>query len=178
MMIAGAAQTEGAKSTAAYGRDVWDGLYRRHGRAVYRFLLKLTLGDERAAEDLLQETFLRSWHWSQTHVLDLSRIEPWLFTVARRVAIDAARYRRARPSEVVLPRADSFIDADDQIERYAQAEVVRQALLGLSRERAATLIELFYNDRSPKEAAAVLGIPEGTVKSRAFYALRALRQVV
>ena len=89
-------------------------------------------------------------------------------------AIDAYRARRARPHEVgeaaleVLPGPD---DAERALESWAVAD----ALSALRPEHRGVLLETYYRGKSVAEAAATLGIPAGTVKSRTFYALRALR---
>lgn len=78
------------------------GLYAEHGPALLRLAAALTGGDRGRAEDLVQETMLRAW----THrgSLDLQHRSPraWLITIARRLAIDADRARRARPQETEL----------------------------------------------------------------------------
>jgi RNA polymerase sigma-70 factor (ECF subfamily) len=155
--------------------EAWDLLYRANAQPLYRYLLRLTLGDHDQAEDHLQETFLRAWRWLQDHPLDPTTIRPWLFTVARRIVIDAARSRQVRPTEVILDDASTLAGTDNDIERFVQAHVVRGALRTLSPKHRAALVELFYHERTAQEAADILGIPEGTVKSRAHYALRALR---
>jgi RNA polymerase sigma-70 factor (ECF subfamily) len=162
----------------------WAELYRRHAKSLYRFLVKLTCGNRGEAEDLLQETFLRAWRYvrsaaadSDRSKFDLAAIRPWPFTVARHIAIDAARARQVRPTEVSVPELAAVARVgDNEIERFVQAQAVRGALLTLREEHRSALIELFYHDRTAKEAASVLGVPEGTVKSRAHYGLRALRR--
>lgn len=149
-------------------------VYRLHGQPLYRFLLRITLGDRRDAEDLLQETLFRAWKYLQDHAGDAERLRPWLYTVARRVAIDAARARQARPTEVILNDLGTLPAADDDIDRTLIALTMRKGLMSLSPDHRRVLIEVYYNGRSAREAAATLGIPEGTVKSRVFYALRAL----
>jgi RNA polymerase sigma-70 factor, ECF subfamily len=155
--------------------DDWGLLYRANARPLYRYLLRLTLGNREEAEDHLQETFLRAWRWLQQNPADLTTIRPWLFTVARRIVIDAARSRRVRPTEVILDDATPQRETSNDIELFVLAQSVRQALRTLSSDHQAALVELFYHDHTAKEAAGILGIPEGTVKSRAHYALRALR---
>jgi RNA polymerase sigma-70 factor, ECF subfamily len=155
-----------------------DVLYRLHGRPLYRYLLRLTLGDRREAEDLLQETVLRAWRYLQHHSLDLERLRPWLHTVARRAAIDAARARKARPAEVILTDLGALPDAHDDIDRMLIGVTMRRGLMSLSPEHREVLIEVFYHGLTAREAAEALGIPEGTVKSRTFYALRVLRAAI
>jgi RNA polymerase sigma-70 factor, ECF subfamily len=97
-----------------------------------------------------------------------------LFTVARRIAIDAHRARVARPTEV----GDSVlavVPAADEIDRSLDRILIVEALQSLSVEHRAVVVETYFHGRSVSEAARVLGVPAGTVKSRTFYALRALR---
>jgi RNA polymerase sigma-70 factor, ECF subfamily len=101
-------------------------------------------------------------------------LRPWLFTVARRLAIDAARARRARPTEVIVENLELLPQAYDG-ERFVEAVAMRRQLATLSLQQRRVLVEVFYFGRSAREAAEVLGIPEGTVKSRTHYALRTLR---
>jgi RNA polymerase sigma-70 factor, ECF subfamily len=149
-------------------------IYRLHGRRLYRFLLRVTLGDRREAEDLLQETLFRAWRYLQSHAADVEQLAPWLYTVARRVAIDAARARQARPAAAAAADVEALPAAQDDIERLVVKLTIRSALMTLTREHRQVLIEVFYYGRSAREAGEALGIPEGTVKSRTFYALRAL----
>ena len=152
----------------------WSEMHRANARPLYLFLLRLTLGNTHDAEDYLQETFARAWRWLQQRPSDLPTIRPWLFTVARRIVIDAARARRSRPVETVLDDLCLPIECSQDIERFALVHTVRTALKSLSSDHRAVLMELYYHGRTLKEAAVVLGIPEGTVKSRAHYAVRAL----
>jgi RNA polymerase sigma-70 factor (ECF subfamily) len=146
---------------------------RLHGRPLYRFLLRVTFGDRWDAEDLLQETLLRAWRYLQDHNADVAHLRPWLYTVARRVAIDAARARQARPTEVTVTDMGTLPSAHDDIERLVVALTMRRGLMSLTQDHREVLVEVFYHGRSAPEAAKALGIPEGTVKSRTHYALRA-----
>lgn len=65
--------------------------------------------------------------------------------------------------------------ADDELERAVESWAVAEALAALRQEHREVLLEVYYRGRSVKEASATLGIPPGTVKSRTYYALRALR---
>src|SRR3954453_2849095 len=75
-------------------------LYEQHAAPLLAYAVRLTGGDRGRAEDILQETLLRAWR--APHALDPERgpVRSWLFTVARNVAVDAHRARRARPNEV------------------------------------------------------------------------------
>jgi RNA polymerase sigma-70 factor, ECF subfamily len=148
--------------------------HRLHGKHLFRYLLRITLGDRREAEDLLQETMVRAWRHLHDHPGDAERLRPWLYTVARRLAIDAARSRNARPSEVILTDLGTLPAECDEMERALIVLAVRRGLMALSHDHRSVLIEVFYNGRTAREAAERLSIPEGTVKSRLHYALRAL----
>ncbi|MER5767856.1 sigma-70 family RNA polymerase sigma factor [Streptomyces sp. NPDC001985] len=150
-------------------------LQREHGRALFGFLLGLTYGDTQRAEDLLQETMIRAWRHPEALRSDHDSMRPWLFTVARRLAIDARRARMSRAKEAAHGLESSLMQTEDPIEPAVEALDVRAALDGLTREHRAVLQQVYFRGLSVSEAAEVLGIPAGTVKSRTYYALRALR---
>jgi RNA polymerase sigma-70 factor (ECF subfamily) len=149
-------------------------LHRVHGPALLHFLLGLTYGDRQRAEDLLQETLVRAWQHPEAFDGPHESMRPWLFTVARRLAIDARRSRLARPTEVHDGVLESTASHGDPTERSAAALDVRDAVRALSPEHRAVLVQIYFRGLSVNEAAAVLGIPAGTVKSRSYYALRVL----
>jgi RNA polymerase sigma-70 factor, ECF subfamily len=152
--------------------DLIRALYAEHAGPLLRYAMHLMSGDRQRAEDIVQETLLRAWQHPEAIADRPAR--PWLFAVARNLAIDAYRAKRARPHEVgeaaleVLPGPD---DAERALESWAVAD----ALSALRPEHRGVLLETYYRGKSVAEAAATLGIPAGTVKSRTFYALRALR---
>lgn len=149
-------------------------LYDEHAGPLLGFATRLTGGDVGLAEDVVQETLLRAWR--NLAALDPARgpLRPWLFTVARRVVIDQVRARSARPREVGDVALDT-VPAPDEIDRAVQAWAIADALASLSQEHRQVLLETYYRGASVAEAAARLGVPPGTVKSRAYYALRELR---
>jgi RNA polymerase sigma-70 factor, ECF subfamily len=167
-------KTDTAADRAAPGMKE---LYDRYAKPLLRFLLRLTAGDRHLAEDLMQETMLRAWRNLNSLPTDPEHCRMWLFTVARRVAIDAARARHARPAEMLV--ADlTWRARDDVIEGIVAVHTIRSALPKLSPDHRAVLVELYYWDNSVAETAVRLGIPEGTVKSRAHYALCSMRAAV
>jgi RNA polymerase sigma-70 factor (ECF subfamily) len=153
-------------------------LYDQHGSALYRYLLGLSYGEAQLAEDLVQETLLRAWRSIETLHADTSRLRPWLFTVARRLAIDAARARKARPNRADDVDVGDLAAKGDPFDHLLTTETIRRGLENLTPEHHQVVVELYLNDRSVGDTAKLLGIPEGTVKSRAFNALRALRRAV
>jgi RNA polymerase sigma-70 factor (ECF subfamily) len=153
-------------------------IQERHADAVFRFLLRLAHGDRPLAEDLLQETLLRAWRTIDELPDDPESQRRWLFTAARRIAIDAARARRARPAEVQVTDLARIPAVRDEVEAVVAAHTVHRALPKLTPSHRQVLIELYFHVHSTEEAATRLGIPEGTVKSRAHYALRSLRAAI
>ena len=149
-------------------------LYEQHAAPLLAYALRLTAGDRGRAEDIVQETLLRAWRHPQALDPERGPVRSWLFTVARNVAVDAHRARRARPNEVG-DAALAVVPAVDEIEQALDSWLLSDALATLSPDHRMVLLETYYRGRSVAEAAAVLGVPAGTVKSRTFYALRALR---
>ena len=150
-------------------------LYAEHAGPVLAYLLKLTK-DRSRAEDLLQETMLRAWRRPEVFEPERGPVRAWLCTVARNLVIDDVRAKAARPNERELgERAEAADDGEDPYEAALRAWEVADALAALSVEHRAVLIEVYYRRASVAEAAATLRVPPGTIKSRTFYALRALR---
>jgi RNA polymerase sigma-70 factor (ECF subfamily) len=98
-------------------------------------------------------------------------------TVARNLVTDRARARAVRPAEVAEIEDRPPVESDHS-EAVVNTMVVMDALEQVSPEHREVLVELYYRGRSVTEAAQELGVPPGTVKSRSYYALRALRTVL
>jgi RNA polymerase sigma-70 factor (ECF subfamily) len=152
-------------------------MYRQYRVPLMSYVLRLTAGDRQHAEDVVQETMVRAWR--QAGKLDLTEpsLMPWLATVARRIVIDDNRRKSVRPTETgdeMLEDAPSADTTDDLLRKVVVTEALRQ----LSAAHREVLNETILRDRTVNEAAEVLGIPVGTVKSRVYYALRALRLVL
>ena len=170
-MVGGRLRRRAAESEEALVRS----LYEEHGGAVVAYTTKLT-GDRAAAEDVLQETLLRAWRRPEVVTNGKGSVRAWLLTVAHNLVVDRVRARGARPIEVT-ERATEPSDpdpADRVIERLA----IRQAMSRLSEEHQIVLVQLHYRGRTMRETATELDIPPGTVKSRSYHALRALRRTL
>ncbi|GAB2503614.1 sigma-70 family RNA polymerase sigma factor [Nocardiopsis aegyptia] len=149
-------------------------LYDEHGRAVLAYTARLT-GDRSASEDVTQETFIRAWRNPDVLVNSKGSVRGWLLTVARNIVVDRARARQARPAEVA-PVPGTEPPQDDHADSVVDSIVVMDALDSLSPDHRAVLVEVYFRKRSVAEAARVLGVPPGTVKSRSYHALQALRR--
>lgn len=148
-------------------------LHDEHAAALWGYCLRLTGYDRARAEDVTQETLLRAWRHQS--VLDSPRpaVRSWLFTVARNIVIDEWRTKRAQSEVAVAEVPDR--GTEDRTDQLLLSWVVADALTRLTPEHRAVLLECYYRGRPVAEAALRLGVPEGTVKSRTHYALRALR---
>ncbi|GAA2006240.1 sigma-70 family RNA polymerase sigma factor [Microbacterium ulmi] len=147
-------------------------LYDLHARPVWRYVVHLT-GDRAGADDVVQETLLRAWRTPRILEQDPESARAWMFTVARHLVIDdirSARHRHEQPVGEVPERA-----TDDDTDALFEAILIEEALAVISADHRAVIVKAYYGGRSVAQAAAELDIPEGTVKSRLHYGLRALR---
>ncbi len=146
--------------------------YGTYGGELYRFARR-ALADPGLAEEAVQETFLRAWRAADRFDPHLASLRTWLFAIARNVVVDLVRRRRARPQPVPLSEAPSKVE--DGTEALLRAFQVEEALRRLSPDHRTVIVEVYYRGRPAAEVAEELGIPAGTLRSRVFYGLRALR---
>jgi len=150
-------------------------LYREHADALLRFVSRITGGDRQRAEDIVQETLLRAWrNADKLDATATGSLRPWLFTVARRIAIDEHRGASVRAPEAYDQDLEGLWLNDDT-DRVLANLVVVEAMRSLSPAHRQILVETYLRDRTVNEVAELLGLPIGTAKSRVYYALRALR---
>ncbi len=151
------------RDAAAGDLAAFEQLVRAYQQHVWRFLRRL-LGDPTVAEDVTQETFLRVFRRLSTFTFE-AKFSTWVFQIARNAGIDElrSRQRRTRLESVAPPRRRSAASPE------ARAEIeAALASLPVDLREAVVLVEvvgLRYH-----EVARVLGVPEGTVKSRMFSA--------
>ncbi len=150
-------------------------LYARYGRPLFAYVRDLT-GDPQLAEEVVQDTFVAAWR-EAGRFEGRSSLSSWLFGIARRQARD--RLRRFRPgtepvdSLAAVPAEDAGPEA--AAIASASRDEVRDAIRSIAAQHREVLLLTFAHGLTGPEIAAVLGVPEGTVKSRLFAARRALR---
>ncbi|MET7875316.1 sigma-70 family RNA polymerase sigma factor [Micromonospora profundi] len=148
-------------------------LYEEHGRAMLAYATQLTR-DRAAAEDIVQEALVRAWRHPDSLVNGKGSVRGWLLTIVRNLFTDSVRARKARPQEVPESPTDVAVERD-HADQVVNSMVVVDALNRLSQEHREVLEQVYLLGSTVAEAAKALGIPPGTVKSRSYYALRALR---
>jgi RNA polymerase sigma-70 factor (ECF subfamily) len=149
-------------------------VYAAHGAELYRFALR-SLGDRGLAEEAVQETFVRAWQAADRFDDALGSLRTWLFAIVRNVVIDLSRARAVRPALAPGTSIDEAGALVDEVEQVLTAWQVEEALRKLSFEHRHALVEVHYNARTYQDVAQDLGVPVGTVKSRVYYALKAMR---
>jgi RNA polymerase sigma-70 factor (ECF subfamily) len=150
-------------------------LYQEHGPVLLAFARRYV--DRSQAEDVVQETLLRAWRHLDRLDTDRGNPRAYLMTVTRNVLTDQWRARRSRPQLVDDDDPLDRIPTDDDIDAALERSIVSEALTRLTPEHRAVVQSLYFDGRTIQETAARLHLPPGTVKSRSYYAIRALRTV-
>lgn len=137
-------------------------------------------GDWELAEDIVQETMLRAWRYAEKLDGAPEFTRAWLTTVAKNLLIDSHRRRQTRPQEVAYK---PFLEHGTRLTHDKYADIlasmtVERVLPRLRPEHREAVRLIYLSERSVEEAANQLGIPSGTVRSRLFYALRLMRQIL
>jgi RNA polymerase sigma-70 factor (ECF subfamily) len=154
--------------------ELMTALYTEYYGMLLAFVMRY-VQDRHRAEDMVQETLLRAWRHIDHLESDPGRVRSYLLTIARNVVTNAWRADQRRPKLVSDEPAVAEAPAPDSVDRLVEGWLVAEALERLSAEHRAVVRAVYYEGRSIAEAARALAVPEGTVKSRAYYAVRALR---
>jgi RNA polymerase sigma-70 factor (ECF subfamily) len=146
--------------------------------AAYRVeltsLARRALGSPHLAEEAVQETFIRAWRSRQRFDPAVASVRTWLYAIERNLLVDMARSRQRQElrDQRLGPGSESIVD---HVERAMDSWQVEEAVNHLSEEHRTVIVEIYLRGRTSREMAHRLAIPEGTVRSRLFYALKALR---
>ena len=162
---------------AAGNRLAMQVLFARHHARIYRFVLRL-LGSEALAEDVTSEVFLDVWR--QAHRFEArSAVTTWLLAIARHKALAELRRRPEPPSDA--GSMDASDPADNPEATFAskhRGEILRNCLTRLSPRHREIIDLVYYHEKSVQEAAAILGVPGNTVKTRMFHARKKLSELL
>lgn len=161
-----------ASGALTHERDVREA-YAAHASELYGFAVR-SLGDSGLAEEAVQETFLRAWRAGDRFDPQIGSLRTWLFAILRNVVIDLGRARAARPVSAEGAPEPAVEPLDDALLSWQIEEAMRR----IGEQHRRVLVETYYLGRPYAEVAKDLGVPEGTVKSRVYYGLRALRVVL
>lgn len=155
-------------------RDVREA-YAAHANELYGFAMR-SLGDSGLAEEAVQETFLRAWRAGERFDPQIGSLRTWLFAILRNVVVDMARARAVRPQLASGASSErETATSVDEFDRALASWQVEEALLRVSEEHRVALVEVHVRGRPYGDVSADLGVPVGTLKSRVYYGLKALR---
>ena len=153
-------------------------LYDRFGRVAYGLALRV-LRDRALAEDAVQDAFLAAWRTAAAFDPRRGKAQTWLLTLVHRRAVDLVRREERRRADQL---DDAPVSAGPSTEETAavreQRRAVQAALARLPPDQRHALELSYYGGLTQAELAERLGIPLGTVKSRVFAGLAALRELL
>jgi RNA polymerase sigma factor (sigma-70 family) len=154
---------------------------RRYQGRVFG-LVSSMLGDRELAEDIAQEALVRAWRHAPVYDPRRGAVSTWVVTIARNLAIDALRSRRALPTDpqdlVGLGIPSTEVAPDDAAAGSDAASGVRLALAGLRTELRRALVLAYFHGMTAREVAETENIPLGTAKTRIRTGLHQLRETM
>lgn len=151
--------------------------YAEHGRVLFGFALN-GVGDHGLAEECVQETFVRAWRARGRYRPERASERTWLFAIARNVVVDALRARARRPRLVAQDERrspDPSARVNDQVEDRV---VLLAGLSRVSPEHREVIVAVQIEGMSYDQLSERTGVPVGTLRTRMYYGLRALREIL
>jgi RNA polymerase sigma-70 factor (ECF subfamily) len=148
-------------------------IYDQFASFVYGLALRV-IGDARAAEDVAQDVFVCIWERPDAFDPDRGSLRTWLGTLAHRRAVDHVRREEARRRRAIreASRSETTPDVEEMAMALVTAERVRTALATLPDDQRRAIQLAYFGGKTYRQVAEVLGIPEGTAKSRLRLGLR------
>ena len=161
--------------------DALGELYERYKTSIYRTALAITR-DRGAAEDVLQESFLRLFTHAHRIRTDVP-VQPWLYRVAVNLSYTWVKKQRWQHEGVLDGVLEGLVASlhllpEQWVERREVQETIQQAVAQLPLSHRIVVVLFYLEELSLKEIAEILDIPEGTVKSRLHYARRFLKEAL
>jgi RNA polymerase sigma-70 factor, ECF subfamily len=173
-------------------REAFEELVRRYEKELYGYL-RHYLNDAEMAEDVFQQTFLQV-HLKCDQFEEGRKVRPWLYTVATNQAIDCQRRNKRHRMASIDRRAQRDMDGEsgalveslggveadpgDAVESAEQQAEVRRAVEALPEQVRQVVMLVYFQGLKYREAADILGIPVGTVKSRLHAAIEKLSETI
>jgi RNA polymerase sigma-70 factor (ECF subfamily) len=176
-------RNDAALMRAFAGRDplAADELFGRFASRIYGLGLVI-LGNDAAAQDLVQDAFVKLWRNADRYDAARGKLDTWVLLVARSLAVDALRRRvlDSRSLEALGPPVEVGAEPgpDDLAETHDMAERARRAMALLPGEQRAALELAYFGGKTSAEVAELEGIPLGTAKTRIRTALLRLREAM
>jgi RNA polymerase sigma-70 factor, ECF subfamily len=154
-------------------------LYDRHSRAAYSLAYRM-MGEKQAAEDLVQDAFLKVWRSATSYRAERGSVRTWLLSIVHNRAIDqlrslASRRRTQEKIEALVPMSQPS-EAFAKSWANSQREQVREALKSLPEEQLKTLELAYFSGYTHVEIAELLDVPLGTVKGRMRLGLKKMKE--
>ena len=155
-------------------------LYDRHSRVAYSLAYRM-MGEQQAAEDLVQEAFLQVWRAAESYRAEKGSVRTWVLSILHNRGIDHLRSVASRRRTLDKVEADvvpTSQPSEGFVEtwRNSQRDQVREALKSLPHEQLKVLELAYFSGYTHMEIAELLGLPLGTVKGRMRLGLRKLRE--
>jgi len=162
---------------AAGSEAALETLYDRYAASIFATAYRLT-SDRGTAEEVVQEVFTRAWRHAEAYDPTRGSVRTWLYQIARHAIIDTRRRAAVRPALALHESRDEQDPEGLSIERAMLGWQVASALEKLTPEHRQVIRLAHVQGLTVREIAERLGLPEGTVKSRTWYALRSLRLIL
>jgi RNA polymerase sigma-70 factor, ECF subfamily len=154
-------------------------LYDRHGKVAYSLAYRM-MGERQAAEDLVQEAFLKVWRAAGSYRVEKASVRTWILSVVRNRGIDVLRSsasrRRTQDKVEAQTPASQPSEAFGEAWSNSQQERIREALRGLPLEQLKVLELSYFSGYTHTEIAGLLELPLGTVKGRMRLGLKKIRE--
>jgi RNA polymerase sigma-70 factor (ECF subfamily) len=150
---------------------------RRFQSRVYGLALTI-VRDPDVADDVAQETFVRAWRHAGTYDARRGRVPVWLLTIARNLAIDRVRMRRATPTDPDVIASELDIATQASMPDVAERDRMRRAMAALPDDQRRALVLAVYAGRTAREISELTDVPLGTVKTRIRAAMLKLRETL